>query len=286
MTEVLIALCERPASTRDPGGDVKALLAELVGTQHRFLKRQRYMPMPTVWLEIGPDALAVLERSQLVTRVYFAEELDRSKVRPEVAAQVAETGVASVGVELTSQAVPYYYDPLSPDRVRHNMEVAYQTLRPELAGAPHKVLSKSNYPVVWLEVGAEALQRLERSTLVKDVYLSNPGGAPYPKVRPDVAAWVEDRGVARVSVRLSGQWELDSKLSRDAALAQRAAIAAVQQRLIGALAGTQYKDLSVPSLPRFGPFISLQIGADALKVLAQSPLVMEVYLDEGLLKLS
>jgi len=98
-----------------------------------------------------------------------------------------------------------------------------------------------------------------------------------PKVRPDVSKRVQEKGVAKVGVMLSGQWELDSKLTKEAALAQRQAIAAAQKSLMAELAGTRYK---VISNSKIGPYMSLEVGPDAVAVLEGSNLVKDVYLDE------
>ena len=87
--------------------------------------------MPTVSLEIGPEALAMLTRSRLVTRIYLAEERDRSNVRPEVSAQVADTGAAKVGVELAGQWLPEGL--LSPDDARQQRQaigIAHRSYSP------------------------------------------------------------------------------------------------------------------------------------------------------------
>ncbi len=91
-----------------------------------------------------------------------------------------------------------------------------------------------------------------------------------PKVRPDVVQWIQAKGIAKVGVQLSGQWELDPELSPDARLAQRQAIANAQQGLIAALVGTRHKVISRSSI---GPFLSLEVGPDALAVLEHSQLV-------------
>src|SRR5439155_26355252 len=98
-----------------------------------------------------------------------------------------------------------------------------------------------------------------------------------PKVRRDVSKRVQEKGVAKVGVMLSGQWELDSKLTKEAALAQRQAIAAAQKSLMAELAGTRYK---VISNSKIGPYMSLEVGPDAVAVLEGSNLVKDVYLDE------
>ena len=98
-----------------------------------------------------------------------------------------------------------------------------------------------------------------------------------PKVRPDVSKRVQEKGVAKVGVVLNGQWELDSKLSKEAALAQRQAIAAAQKSLMAGLAGTRFKAIWTSKI---APGMSLEVGPDALAVLEGSNLVKDVYLDE------
>ncbi len=72
------------------------------------------------------------------------------------------------------------------------------------------------------------------------------------------------------------RWELDSKLTHNAALAQRKAIEAAQDGLIAELAGTTYK---VVSKFKTLPGLSLEVGPDALAVLENSEYVKEVYLE-------
>jgi len=98
-----------------------------------------------------------------------------------------------------------------------------------------------------------------------------------PKVRRDVSKRVQEKGVAKVGVVLNDQWELDSKLSKEAALAQRQAIAAAQKSLMAGLAGTRFKAIWTSKI---APGMSLEVGPDALAVLEGSNLVKDVYLDE------
>ena|SRR2546425_2178600 len=102
------------------------------------------------------------------------------------------------------------------------------------------------------------------------------GVLPQNKVRQGVWQKVQEKGVAQVNVRLNGQWELDSKLSREAALTQRKAIAAAQKALLAELSGTRCKVLRRSQVT---PSISLEVGPDALQVLESSALVKDVYLE-------
>lgn len=87
------------------------------------------------------------------------------------------------------------------------------------------------------------------------------------KVRPDLLQRVQEKGIVTVGAMLSGQWELDSKLSKDAAQLQRQAIASAQKSLTAPLVGTRYKVLWTSKTT---PGISLKVGPDALVVLEGS----------------
>jgi hypothetical protein len=121
---------------------------------------------------------------------------------------------------------------------------------------------------------AEVLNVPERLTHIAQ----GPALSQAPKVHPEVTRRVRDRGIAKVGVTLSGQWELDVKLQENARELERQAIAAAQQSLLAELVGMRHRVLW---RSKFGPFLSLEIGLDTLAVLEISPLVKEVYLEEG-----
>jgi hypothetical protein len=84
------------------------------------------------------------------------------------------------------------------------------------------------------------------------------------------------QGTASVLVGLNVPWQMESRLSEDGVHAQREAIASVQNDLLGELKGRRHKVIRRYEL---GPGIALEIGADALEVLARSDTVTNVLLD-------
>lgn len=96
------------------------------------------------------------------------------------------------------------------------------------------------------------------------------------KIPREVIDHAAAHGTVLVLVGLSVPWQMESKLSTDAARAQRDAIASIQRDLLTELAGRKYKIIR-----RYEevPGISLEVGADALAELARSPMVTNVLLD-------
>ena len=80
-----------------------------------------------------------------------------------------------------------------------------------------------------------------------------------------------------VLVGLNVPWQRESTLSEDAILRQRQAINSVQKALLSELSGTQYKIVRRYDVI---PGLALEVGADALAVLAKSDRVTNVLLDK------
>jgi hypothetical protein len=99
------------------------------------------------------------------------------------------------------------------------------------------------------------------------------------KIPREVIDETADHGTAAVLVGLNVPWKIETRLSEYEVNAQRAAIASVQNNLLGELTGRQYK---VIRRYRLGPGIALEVGADALQVLARSDNVTSVLLDRWL----
>jgi hypothetical protein len=97
------------------------------------------------------------------------------------------------------------------------------------------------------------------------------------KIPPEVINQTAANGTVLVLVGLSVPWQMESKLSADALLAQRAAIASVQNELLTKLEGKNYK---VVRRYQEIPGVSLEVGADALAELARLPIVTNVLLDK------
>ncbi len=172
---------------------------------------------------------------------------------------------------------------------RQAIAAAQHELVASLAGTKHKVIERSKtVPFVGLDVGMDALAVLEHSPLVIRVEESRLG---YPQRQIPMEAWhfgsqnkkipvevwqkAHTEGVARVFVQLDAAWEVGA-LSPEAELAQQRGIAAAQDALLADLAGTRHRVLA-----RFRviPSIGLEVGLDALAVLARSLLVIRVDLE-------
>jgi hypothetical protein len=96
------------------------------------------------------------------------------------------------------------------------------------------------------------------------------------KIPQEVIDHAAAHGTVLVLVGLNVPWQLESKLNEDAVQAQRTAIVSVQRNLLTELGGSDYKIIR-----RYEqiPGIALEVGADALATLAQSPNVVNVLLD-------
>ena len=105
------------------------------------------------------------------------------------------------------------------------------------------------------------------------------GIAGESKVPPEVWEKAQTKGVVRVLVQLDVPWQPEGKLSKDAVLAQRKAIAAAQDNLLVELAGTKHE---VTRRFDFIRGLALEVGLDALEVLERSARVMRVTEDRPL----
>jgi hypothetical protein len=96
------------------------------------------------------------------------------------------------------------------------------------------------------------------------------------KIPQEVIDHAATQGTVLVLVGLNVPWQLESKLDEDAVRVQRTSIASIQRNLLSELAGRNYKIIR-----RYEqvPGIALEVGADALASLAQSPNVVNVLLD-------
>jgi len=96
------------------------------------------------------------------------------------------------------------------------------------------------------------------------------------KIPRDVIDYTAAHGDALVLVGLAVPWQMETRLSQDDLLAQRTAIASIQNDLLDKLAGKKFKVLR-----RYQeiPGIALEVGAEALAELARLPIVTNVLLD-------
>jgi hypothetical protein len=105
------------------------------------------------------------------------------------------------------------------------------------------------------------------------------GVAQQQKVPPEVWEKVQAEGVVRVIVGLDVPWEPEGKLSPQAVLTQRQAIAKAQDALLAELAGTTHR---VTGRYETVPGLGLEVGPDAIAVLEHSARVLNVTEDRPL----
>ena len=193
-------------------------------------------------------------------------------------------------------------DTLTDDAVqtqRQAIAEAQSHLIAELAGTHHRVIRQyQEIPGIALEVGSDALAIIEKSDGVTNVLRDRPALAslntsppsatlpvtpttpspavPAGKVPPEIFKIADHAGSVLVLVGLRAPWEPEGPMSEALVTAQRNAIAASQNYLLVELAGTHYR---ITRLYRRIPGIALEVGSDALKVLAESPAVTNVLED-------
>lgn len=105
---------------------------------------------------------------------------------------------------------------------------------------------------------------------------------PAGKVPVEVIDRAAAEGSVLVLVGLKVPWQMESTLTEEQIQAQRDAIATVQKGLLSDLDGTSYQLIRLYSTI---PGIALEVGADALAELAQSPMVTNVLPDRPAVKL-
>lgn len=84
-------------------------------------------------------------------------------------------------------------------------------------------------------------------------------------------------GKAAILIGMNLPWRMESQLSEEQIERQRLQIAAAQDELLKELAGRNFRIVRRYEL---GPSIALEVGADALSVLARSEWVLNVLLDD------
>ena len=97
-----------------------------------------------------------------------------------------------------------------------------------------------------------------------------------PKVLPELWQEIRDYGSARVLVQLNVASRPEANLPMGQKVAQREAIAHVQDRLVAELAGTHYR---VITMSRSSPALVLNVEREALAILDASRLVRSVIRD-------
>jgi hypothetical protein len=204
------------------------------------------------------------------------------KIPPEVIDHAAAHGTVLVLVSLN---VPWQMESrLSADEARGQREVVASVQRDllnELKGRRYKVIRLSDQvPGIALEVGADALAELARSSKVKSVLLDRPAveaeAASSEKVPWQLFRRAASNGTVLVLAGLRTPWQREDLLSEDLKALQRKAILNAQSYVLAELRGTQFK---VMRLYRTIPGVALRVGLDALQILEKSPAVTNVVLD-------
>jgi len=100
------------------------------------------------------------------------------------------------------------------------------------------------------------------------------GTAQQNKIPQEVWQQAKNNSVASVTVNLNVPWQPEGQLSKDKVEAQRQSIISAQEELLRQLAGTRNK---VRFKMRTVPYLSMEVGEDALAVLDHSALVTQDY---------
>ncbi len=215
------------------------------------------------------------------------------KIPQELSEQTANSEMIPVLVGLN---VPWQReDTLSEDAIvvqRQAISLVQDQLLSELSGTKYKLVRRYDViPGIALEVGADALAVLEKSKNVTNVLpdkrakptesplahtATNEAAKDAGTVPPELFKEVARSGTVLVLVGLKAPWSPEGALSKNLVSAQRQAIAAAQNYLLTELADTHYR---ITRRYQRIPGIALEVGLDALKVLARSVAVTNVLQD-------
>jgi hypothetical protein len=215
------------------------------------------------------------------------------KIPAELSAQTANNEAIPVLVGLN---VPWQIEStLSDDAIllqRQAINLVQNQLLSELSGTRYKIVRRYEVvPGLALEIGSDALVVLANSTSVTNVLPDRPARptASSPAngfinesardagtVPPELFKEIERSGTVLVLVGLKAPWSPEGPLSENLVSAQREAIAAAQNYLLTELADTNYR---ITRRYQRIPGIALEVGLDALRVLARSVAVTNVLQD-------
>lgn len=223
---------------------------------------------------------------------------ETDKVPDELANQAANAGKVLVLVGLN---VPWSMEGTLTDNEivtqRQAIGLAQNDLLTQLSGTEFRIVRVyDSIPGIALEVGNDALAVLGKSNSVSNVLPDrpiNPAASPadiegtsilHRKDAPanlgvvpaELFFEATNSGAVLVLVGLKTPWSPEGPLSKEMVVAQREAIAAAQNYLLTELADTEY---TITRRYRAIPGIALQVGLDALKVLARSVAVTNVLRD-------
>jgi hypothetical protein len=176
------------------------LLSELADTQHNVIRE--YLEIPGIALEIGLDAVAVLEKSTIVTNVLAAPPAleTREDRRPEApptsnsdmhrnpgkvsgevfeSAQSGNTVLVLVGLKAPWRPEEVLSEALVTAQ-RNAIAASQEYLLTELIHTHYRITRRfRKIPGIALEVGLDALKILDRSAAVTNVLKDRPAIAKY-----------------------------------------------------------------------------------------------------------
>jgi hypothetical protein len=224
---------------------------------------------------------------------------ETDKVPGELVNQAANAGKVLVLVGLN---VPWTLEgTLTENEIvtqRQAIGLAQNDLLTQLSGTEFRIVRVyDSIPGIALEVGNDALAVLRKSNSVSNVLPDrpiNPAASPGeiegtstktpvkdPPLNPGVVPtdlFIEaaNSGAVLVLVGLKTPWSPEGPLSKEMVAAQRGVIAAAQNYLLTELGDTEYR---ITRRYRAIPGIALEVGLDALKVLARSVAVTNVLRD-------
>jgi hypothetical protein len=228
-----------------------------------------------------------------------AASTETDKVPGELINQAASAGKVLVLVGLN---VPWTMEgTLTENEIvtqRRAIGSAQNDLLTQLSGTEFRIVRVYDaIPGIALEVGNDALAVLRKSNSVSNVLPDrpiNPAVSPGtiegtstktpdkdPPANPGLVPtelFIEatNSGAVLVLVGLKTPWSPEGPLSKEMVAAQRGAIAAAQNYLLTELGNTEYR---ITRRYRAIPGIALEVGLEALKVLARSVAVTNVLRD-------
>jgi hypothetical protein len=220
------------------------------------------------------------------------------KVSEEIVTRASSEGsvLVLVGLKVAWQME----QSLSDDAImtqRRAIDAVQSDLLAELSGTKYAVVRRyREIPGIALDVGSDALAVLKQSGTVINVLPDRPikpaatQGLPEPMrlnlpmdnvvpvsvVPAELFTEATNTGAVLVLVGLKTPWSPEGPLSGELVFAQRQAIAAAQNYLIAELADTNFR---ITRRYEAIPGIALEVGLDALRVLAKSVAVTNVLRD-------
>ena len=226
-----------------------------------------------------------------------AGQIDIDKVHSAVLRSVENEGHALVlvGLKVSWQREETLgQEDLSAQR--QAIRTAQNGLVSELNGTDYRIVREyQEIPGIALEIGPDALSILKKSTSVTNVLPDRPvvtltterptpgssTPAPIPRKNPTPSGKVpselfekaESAGTVLVLVGLKAPWRPEGPLSEEMVRVQRKTITAAQNYLLAELDATPHR---VTRLYKRIPGIALEVGLDALNVLARSAAVTNV----------